>query len=90
MQPKLSKFFESYATNLHGAPAETSSSDSGSEAWFSVVSSIDPSYIFFLWQMASNIFPLFLKKADDFGVKEGGFLLEPCICKYCNKLQVPT
>nr|KYP40513.1 hypothetical protein KK1_038151 [Cajanus cajan] len=32
MQPKLSKFFESYATNLHGASAELSSSDSRSEA----------------------------------------------------------
>ncbi|KAK7410566.1 hypothetical protein VNO78_01442 [Psophocarpus tetragonolobus] len=31
MQPKLSKFFESYATNLHGASAELSS-DSRSEA----------------------------------------------------------
>ncbi|XP_004515670.1 uncharacterized protein [Cicer arietinum] len=32
MQPKLSKFFESYATNLNGASAGSSSSDSGSEA----------------------------------------------------------
>ncbi|XP_061350498.1 uncharacterized protein LOC133295671 isoform X2 [Gastrolobium bilobum] len=32
MQPKLSKFFESYATNLRGASAELSSSDSRSEA----------------------------------------------------------
>lgn len=31
MQPKLSKFFESYATNLNGASAGSSSSDSGSE-----------------------------------------------------------
>ncbi|XP_061339522.1 uncharacterized protein LOC133286160 isoform X2 [Gastrolobium bilobum] len=32
MQPKLSKLFESYASNLRGAPAELSSSDPGSEA----------------------------------------------------------
>ncbi|KAL2339841.1 hypothetical protein Fmac_007781 [Flemingia macrophylla] len=32
MQPKLSKDFESYATNLHGASSELSSSDSRSEA----------------------------------------------------------
>ncbi|KAF7816907.1 mediator of RNA polymerase II transcription subunit 1-like isoform X1 [Senna tora] len=32
MQPKLTKLFESYATNLCGASAESSSSDSGSEA----------------------------------------------------------
>ncbi|CAI8597457.1 unnamed protein product [Vicia faba] len=31
MQPKLSKFFESYATNMNGASAGSSSSDSGSE-----------------------------------------------------------
>ncbi|XP_020976837.1 mediator of RNA polymerase II transcription subunit 1 isoform X4 [Arachis ipaensis] len=32
MQPNLSKLFESYASNLHGASAELSSSNSGSEA----------------------------------------------------------
>ncbi|XP_047180633.1 uncharacterized protein LOC124847235 [Vigna umbellata] len=32
MQPKLSKLFESYASNLHGSSAELSSSDPGSEA----------------------------------------------------------
>ncbi|XP_054788790.1 uncharacterized protein LOC129294436 [Prosopis cineraria] len=32
MQPKLSKLFEPYATNLCGASAESSSSDSGSDA----------------------------------------------------------
>ncbi|KAJ1385020.1 hypothetical protein SESBI_42012 [Sesbania bispinosa] len=32
IQPKLSKIFESYANNLHGVSAESSSSDSGSEA----------------------------------------------------------
>ncbi|CAJ1971823.1 unnamed protein product [Sphenostylis stenocarpa] len=32
MQPKLSKLFESYASNLHGSSAELSSTDPGSEA----------------------------------------------------------
>lgn len=32
IQPKLSKLMESYATNLRGASAELSSSDSGSQA----------------------------------------------------------
>ncbi|BAT82086.1 hypothetical protein LR48_Vigan462s002900 [Vigna angularis] len=32
MQPKLSKLFESYASNLHGSSAELSSTDPGSQA----------------------------------------------------------
>lgn len=42
MQPKLSTLSESRATNLGGARSDLSSSDSGSEAWFSFSSHIDP------------------------------------------------